>query len=181
MNPCEPMPMVCKLCKNTGRYVGIGKTEQWCGCVIGRAKWLETRPACNEPLRKKSYRIAMQVRVNLEVYAFQHGHAWHLQHLCKVGSAALALALSNANRGFMLCEGVAFKTMHAWVIDIDTQKIIDITFTQFDHDAPRVYVADITDTRWIIEANYHSMHFAFRNVRWIKQLSGTIKRLAKVE
>lgn len=181
MNPCDPIPMVCKLCKNTGRYLGIGKTKQWCGCPVGRAHWLETRPVCNEPLRKLSYRIALKVRINLEVYALQHGYAWHLQHLCKLGSGALALALRDAGRGFILCEGFAFRTVHAWIIDIDTQKIIDITFTQFDHNAPRVYIADITDSRYIIEANYHSMRFALRRVQWMKQLSGTIKRLAKVE
>lgn len=105
------------------------------------------------------------------------------RHCWNRSPANCGLRFSTPDRSLLVTQAccVLKATPSHSMIDVDTQKIIDITFTQFDHEAPRVYVADITDTRFIIEANYHSMPFVFRRVQWVKQLSGIIKRLSKVE
>jgi hypothetical protein len=138
---------VCKLCKDTGRYRGYTGKDNLCPCdaaqdIANAEGWRGVDlSGMAEPER-----IAHMVRRNAELYAKERGYPRTLRHLCGLSSAALTIALRKAGFDAEAAEGIALGSMHAWVV-LDG-KIIDVTHTQFDGNAPKVVTLKSSDRRY---------------------------------
>jgi hypothetical protein len=139
--------MLCKLCKGSGRYRGYTGKEILCPCdVSADAINAEAWKGIDLSKMSEPERIAHLVRRNAEAYAKERNYPRSLRHLCGLSSAALTLALRKAGFDAEAAEGFAFGCQHAWVVLGD--KIIDITHTQFDHEAPKVVMLKSSDKRY---------------------------------
>jgi hypothetical protein len=171
--------MPCRLCNDSGTYRGITRKLQLCGCPVALALIEKRRPRCNRPMRAKPYRIAFAVRKNVEAYSAKIGGKLNLKDFCGLASASLVFALQANDYRAQLVEGVYPGSLHCWVVCGDS--IIDITFTQFEKDAPRVYVTAADDLRYCAFATYHDIKFAMNHCRWLAKANPLVRKLAKTE
>lgn len=170
--------MNCKLCLGEGIYRGITGQQNFCFCKAGRAR---EAAALFAPERlstmSRPEQIAWLVRRNLEAYAAKNGYGPTLQHLCGIASVALMVALKREGYPVYVADGSVDYAYHVWVVH--NRKILDLTFTQFESKAPRVFVSKIKNGRHRQEAIYRKpqrLASTFSQMLWDRH----VNRLADI-
>jgi hypothetical protein len=168
----------CKLCNGSGRYKGMGGTDQVCGCPVGIDISESQRHDCNVHLAgSRPLYIALAVRRNVEAFARNGSYDRSLKGLCAFASMALAVAYDAHGIKWRLHCGLFEHAVHTWLVH--QTNIIDLTLTQFDRTAARVMVLNSSDSRFRPLNTFEDMQIV------LKQPHGggpvrTIKRMAKV-
>jgi hypothetical protein len=165
--------MKCKLCADSGEYRNIEGVSRLCFCDAGRSAF-ESRmfdPAAFNLLTRPE-QIAWLIRKRAERYAATHHYKKTLQHLCGLTSAALFIALRREGFTAQIAEGGACGYYHVWVLH--RAKIIDLTFTQFDLNAPPVLIVPKDDWRYQQKSLYRKprrLATTMSEIRWGRDLN----------
>lgn len=170
---------MCKLCSGKGEYRGVTGQQNFCFCKAGRAKESATLFAPERLAQMtRPEQIAWLIRRNLENYAAKHRYKPTLQHLCGIASAALLVALKREGYSAYIADGSVDYSYHVWLIH--SRKIVDLTFTQFEPKAPRVYIDKIRNGRHRQENMYRKpvrLASTFSPMTWDRH----VQKIADIE
>lgn len=82
--------------------------------------------------------IGLKVRANLLASELSHDSDEHLTGLCALASIALAKSLHRWGIECFIVEGFWKKERHVW--NLVARDLVDLTLTQFEHDAEPVAI-----------------------------------------